>query len=489
MTLRYSEERGVYMVANEACERGAVLLDELASVGVSRLAKPGPREGEPPVSALKDVPWFEATPERVKSSFYIVQQLLEKLCERAIDTPRSAGDVNAVVQSWASKFAQAPSHDMTESDVEALRSHIEESGALSLVNLGAQLSRQSVEAVARVVRANLFGLRGLFSGTTCGEAFFEAAARANHSCRPTALQVTQANRMRLVALVPLKRGDEVTISYVMNLHFYDTETRREELRATLGFTCRCDACANGDESGLCSQMKRDLGTISRDDLVAYADLSQRVAKARKAEEFVRATELGQQEMALAHQLGAASFEREAAALFCSSFIAQHSGTAGGILRVRGSTVPFGGYAQLDSLEFDRIKACVLRKDGLEGWTTSAVSRLGAMVARALFAYGNFHVEAEPLGDETRSMLALAFYTCDDESFPRILDVMINHLDSPDALRVAALICRRALDEARREMHREIGEEATKILFLGDVGAYGIHYLRSALWDDEKDGEK
>lgn len=76
------------------------------------------------------------------------------------------------------------------------------------------------------------------------EAVFEIICRVNHSCCPNAICTWNSNtgQMELKALRPLKRGDEVTISYIRNELGLNVDARRRELKFW-NFVCMCTRCA------------------------------------------------------------------------------------------------------------------------------------------------------------------------------------------------------------------------------------------------------
>ncbi|CAE7744234.1 SET5, partial [Symbiodinium pilosum] len=80
-------------------------------------------------------------------------------------------------------------------------------------------------------------------------ALYATACRANHSCLPRArLSVEADGRVRLVALTPIRAGDEVTVSYLSESDLLEPSSiRRKLLRQTWGFLCSCQRCTQPDD--------------------------------------------------------------------------------------------------------------------------------------------------------------------------------------------------------------------------------------------------
>ncbi|KAJ7659219.1 hypothetical protein DFH06DRAFT_989689 [Mycena polygramma] len=74
-------------------------------------------------------------------------------------------------------------------------------------------------------------------------AIFPNISRCNHSCGPNSKWLWDATSfsLSLVALRPIRAGEEVTVAYITPTH--GCSERRAALRMTYGFTCRCAFCA------------------------------------------------------------------------------------------------------------------------------------------------------------------------------------------------------------------------------------------------------
>ncbi|KAH0349027.1 SET domain-containing protein, partial [Aureobasidium melanogenum] len=82
------------------------------------------------------------------------------------------------------------------------------------------------------------------------------ACSANHSCEPNASVLFDASRLMMRSLAPIKKGEEVFISYVDNTDpFY---RRQALLRLRYRFECRCSKCQlgiNGRENAWAKPLK------------------------------------------------------------------------------------------------------------------------------------------------------------------------------------------------------------------------------------------
>ena len=69
-------------------------------------------------------------------------------------------------------------------------------------------------------------------------------SRFNHSCRPNAQRFwnEDTDTRDLRALRKIKQGEEITLSYSVNLGIESRERRRSELKEDFNFNCNCKAC-------------------------------------------------------------------------------------------------------------------------------------------------------------------------------------------------------------------------------------------------------
>jgi SET domain-containing protein len=82
-----------------------------------------------------------------------------------------------------------------------------------------------------------------------GNGIFLIHSCLNHSCKPNAevvggLADTNDTQIKVVALRNIKKGEEITISYIEQPNKKDVAERRKELKGTYLFQCNCEKCLN-----------------------------------------------------------------------------------------------------------------------------------------------------------------------------------------------------------------------------------------------------
>ena len=87
-----------------------------------------------------------------------------------------------------------------------------------------------------------------------GGRIYSQTSRINHSCAPNAViqtSTTQAgsdeDTQHVVAAIDIRKGDEITISYLGLLLYADTVTRRSILKTTKYFECHCQRCSTTED--------------------------------------------------------------------------------------------------------------------------------------------------------------------------------------------------------------------------------------------------
>lgn len=80
--------------------------------------------------------------------------------------------------------------------------------------------------------------------------FFRIAVRFNHSCLPNARHYwnTATKELVVVTTREIRKGEELTISYLGDALHQGIEGRRIELQSRFNFACGCSACASGNAS-------------------------------------------------------------------------------------------------------------------------------------------------------------------------------------------------------------------------------------------------
>jgi len=72
---------------------------------------------------------------------------------------------------------------------------------------------------------------------------YPMSARTNHSCRPNCIRVGTPGGMYTISTQPVKKGDEITVSYIRHIpDFSDHLFVRSKLKTQCGFDCVCEHC-------------------------------------------------------------------------------------------------------------------------------------------------------------------------------------------------------------------------------------------------------
>ena len=121
--------------------------------------------------------------------------------------------------------------------------------------------KEDAASFLRILDANAFAISPTHAG------LFVTLSRVNHSCNPNAMRISHGNALRLIALRPIKAGDEITISYLKSDYLYEPrEGRRERLSAWFA-CCWCERCGRQEE-GLddvrCFTCPVDAGLLKRE---------------------------------------------------------------------------------------------------------------------------------------------------------------------------------------------------------------------------------
>eukprot|EP00903_Cladosiphon_okamuranus_P018822 g17313.t1 len=99
----------------------------------------------------------------------------------------------------------------------------------------------AVFAILGKVSCNVFSIvAGEFGGEEVGCGLYLEAAVANHSCNPNASQSFDGKTLSLRCTRPIPRGEEITIAITQIQR--PGPIRRESLRTSYFFDCRCERC-------------------------------------------------------------------------------------------------------------------------------------------------------------------------------------------------------------------------------------------------------
>lgn len=71
----------------------------------------------------------------------------------------------------------------------------------------------------------------------------DIVSRFNHSCAPNLYYITDENNItHCIAVRPIKKGEQLFISYLDEMKFQSTEERKKYIEDKWSFTCKCDKC-------------------------------------------------------------------------------------------------------------------------------------------------------------------------------------------------------------------------------------------------------
>ena len=89
-----------------------------------------------------------------------------------------------------------------------------------------------------VIPKNAFGNQGQCTS----EDIYDVLSLTNHSCAPNLEHFTAGNRYYYQTVRPIKKDEQVFISYLGELAYQAASSRREYLQKNWGFDCTCNKC-------------------------------------------------------------------------------------------------------------------------------------------------------------------------------------------------------------------------------------------------------
>lgn len=108
-------------------------------------------------------------------------------------------------------------------------------------NILLHMARKNIACIGKHVFADecAIGIGGISTKYT----IFDVISRINHSCAPNLHHfIDDKNKMRCVAVRPIKKGQQLFINYLPN--FKETnENRRKEIKENWDFDCVCEKCS------------------------------------------------------------------------------------------------------------------------------------------------------------------------------------------------------------------------------------------------------
>lgn len=93
-----------------------------------------------------------------------------------------------------------------------------------------------------IVRANAFVEYFGAGGNLQSSYIYDALSLFNHSCAPNAFYSTTNNVGYLLAVRPIKKGDQIFINYLGDLADDSKDKRDKTLNGNWGFSCECERC-------------------------------------------------------------------------------------------------------------------------------------------------------------------------------------------------------------------------------------------------------
>lgn len=96
------------------------------------------------------------------------------------------------------------------------------------------------------IEVNVFSEESNVSrGVSTRFVIYDILCRFNHSCSPNIHHFNDENNItHCVAIRPIKKGDQVFISYLADMKFVDNQKRNEYIQQNWGFTCKCEKCSD-----------------------------------------------------------------------------------------------------------------------------------------------------------------------------------------------------------------------------------------------------
>lgn len=83
----------------------------------------------------------------------------------------------------------------------------------------------------------------LEEGTCTRYSMYDALCRVNHSCSPNIDHYDDEHNMKIcTATRPIKRGEQLFISYLGVMKFQTVEERKQYIQELWGFDCKCEQC-------------------------------------------------------------------------------------------------------------------------------------------------------------------------------------------------------------------------------------------------------
>ncbi|XP_031626072.1 SET and MYND domain-containing protein DDB_G0273589-like [Contarinia nasturtii] len=111
----------------------------------------------------------------------------------------------------------------------------------------------------------------------------------NHSCSPNIKYVKIGNKLVAFTVLPVKKGDQLFIQYIKELDNLETKERRDILRETFQFECKCSKCLPcvKVQDSLRMQLDPDFLFIHASRQTHFLDPEKRLILKDKAKRFLK----------------------------------------------------------------------------------------------------------------------------------------------------------------------------------------------------------
>lgn len=149
-------------------------------------------------------------------------------------------------------------HDMTEGDVTKAFKNLsrDEQNAFLELHEG---SRPFKSKLSRIYRSNCFLWEEKAGPAAC---IAVRISRFNHSCIPNAVWKQEKGYLRVYALTPIRKGQEISICYNDNFTYMTGDQRMNFHEYVYGFTCSCKACKLDTKFSRASDNRRkEMGSL------------------------------------------------------------------------------------------------------------------------------------------------------------------------------------------------------------------------------------
>lgn len=94
-------------------------------------------------------------------------------------------------------------------------------------------SYENMDMTNGIIKTNMIGVRNKFY-------VYRYFSRFNHNCNPNTENFFNGLNMVIVAIKPIKKGEELYVTYIKNVQVLDKEFMHDRLYSFFNFRCSCD---------------------------------------------------------------------------------------------------------------------------------------------------------------------------------------------------------------------------------------------------------